>query len=86
MIIHVQKLKSLGKLASIEWIKRHNNHRFKDRISKEFIASSTNELQSHRKQTIIPPPPKKNAMDRARNSEANRLLSFEQTTGAQECI
>jgi hypothetical protein len=42
---------------------------FKDPISKEFRASSTTELQSHRKQTIILPPPKKNAMGRARNSE-----------------
>jgi hypothetical protein len=101
IIRHVPTLKSHRKSASIEWIKRHNDHPgnaradhlagkaaeviqpqlrgrgnetsiswFKDRISKEFTASSTTELQNHGKWTIIPPPPKESAMDPTRNSEA----------------
>jgi hypothetical protein len=54
-----------GNEKSISW--------FKNRNSKEFTASSTTELQNHGKQNIIPPPPKKSPMDRARNSEARAV-------------
>jgi hypothetical protein len=54
--------------------------------AESYSEAATLELRDRGKHTIIPPPPKKSAMDKARNREARYLTSFVPIIGSLEYI